>query len=158
MRLAILGTLAIFVAGVKARLARATGLASLRAMPASPDFTEFVQELFAPLGGVSIRRMFGGAGIYCRGVMFGLIADDVVYLKADAESSQAFLARGCTPFVYDGKGRPVQMSYWQMPPELVDDQDEAVAWAKTALAVARAQKAATPPPSRRVTLGAARRR
>ena len=58
-------------------------------MTASPDFIEFVQELFAPLGGVSIRRMFGGAGIYSRGVMFGLIDDDTIYLKADNETRKA---------------------------------------------------------------------
>lgn len=118
-------------------------------MTTSPEFIEFAQELFAPLGAVSVRRMFGGAGIYCRGIMFGLIADDTIYLKADAESSKGFAARGCAPFVYDGKGKPVQMSYWQMPPELIDDADEALAWARTALAVARAQKTEVPPPSRR---------
>lgn len=118
-------------------------------MAASPEFTDFVQELFAPLGGVSIRRMFGGAGIYCRGLMFGLIADDTIYLKADGESKTAFEARGCGPFVYDGKNRPVQMSYWQLPADLIDDPDEAVAWARTALEVARRQRAAAPPQARR---------
>ncbi|MFC3677663.1 TfoX/Sxy family protein [Ferrovibrio xuzhouensis] len=118
-------------------------------MDTSPDFLDFAQELFAPLGGVSVRRMFGGAGLYCRGLMFGLIHDDTIYLKADAETAKAFEARGCGPFTYEGKGKPVQMSYWQMPADLIDDADEAVAWAKTALGVARAQKAATPPPARR---------
>src|SRR3546814_9739567 len=61
---------------------------SLRRMSASPEFVDFAQELFAPLGGVSIRRMFGGAGLYCRGLMFGLIHDDTIYLKADAERSE----------------------------------------------------------------------
>jgi DNA transformation protein len=118
-------------------------------MVASPEFLEFAQELFAPLGGVSTRRMFGGAGLYCRGLMFGLIHDDTVYLKADAETAKAFEARGCGPFTYEGKGKPVQMSYWQMPADLIDNAEEAVAWAKTALGVARAQKAAVPPSSRR---------
>ncbi|MCW0235496.1 MAG: TfoX/Sxy family protein [Ferrovibrio sp.] len=126
-------------------------------MTASRDFTAFIQELFAPLGGVSLRPMFGGAGVYCKGLMFGLIADDTVYLKADADSKKAFEARGCGPFVYDGKGKPVAMSYWKLPPDLIDDAEQALAWARTALDVARAQKAAVPPPSRRITLGAARR-
>src|SRR5690606_2787114 len=132
--------------------------ARLRAMTASPDFAEFVQDLFAPLGCVNIRRMFGGAGIYSRGIMFGLIADDTVYLKADAETRKAFEERGCGPFVYDGKGKPVQMSYWEMPAELIEDAEAALAWARTALDVAKASKAAVPPSSRRVTLGASRRR
>jgi DNA transformation protein and related proteins len=112
-------------------------------MAASPEFIEFANELFAPLGGLTIRRMFGGAGIYSRGIMFGLIVDDTIYLKADGESMKAFQERGCGPFVYDGKGKPIQMSYWQMPAELD---------------VARAGKAATPPPSRRMAAGARRRR
>ena len=126
-------------------------------MTASRDFTAFVQELFAPLGGVSVRAMFGGAGIYSRGVMFALIDDDTLYLKADADSKAAFEAKGCGPFIYDSKGKPVQMSYWKLPPELIDNAEEALAWAKIALDVARAQKAATPPPSRRITMGASRR-
>jgi DNA transformation protein len=126
-------------------------------MPASRDFTTFIQELFAPLGGVTLRPMFGGTGVYSRGLMFALVADDTVYLKADAEGKKAFEARGCGPFVYDSKGKPVQMSYWKLPADLIDNAAEAVAWAKTALDVAKAEKAAIPPSSRRITLGAARR-
>ena len=128
-------------------------------MSASPEFIELVQDLFAPLGGISVRRMFGGAGIYSRGTMFALVHDDTIHLKADAESQKAFLARNCGPFVYQaGNSKPMQMSYWKMPPELVDDAEEALAWAKTALAVARAAKTAVPPPSRRVAAGARWRR
>jgi DNA transformation protein and related proteins len=128
-------------------------------MSASPDFTAFVQDLFAPLGGLSIRRMFGGAGVYSRGVMFALIDDDTLYLKADGETQKAFQDRNCDPFVYEnGAGKPVVMSYWQMPPELIEDQEEALVWAKTALEVARAAKADLPPSSRRVSTAARWRR
>ncbi|MFN3399668.1 MAG: TfoX/Sxy family protein [Ferrovibrio sp.] len=127
-------------------------------MTASRDFTAFVQDLFAPLGGVSTRPMFGGAGIYSKGVMFGLVYGDTLYLKADADSRKDFEAKGSEPFAYQSaQGKPVSTSYWKLPDGLVDDADEAVKWAQTALAIAKAQKAATPPPSRRITLGAARR-
>ncbi len=127
-------------------------------MTASRDFTAFVQDLFAPLGGVSLRPMFGGAGVYSRGVMFGLVYDDVLYLKADADSKASFEAKGGGPFVYqNANGKPVTTTYWKLPDAIVDDADEALKWAKTAFGIAKAQKAATPPPSRRVTLGAARR-
>jgi DNA transformation protein len=127
-------------------------------MTASRDFAAFVQDLFAPLGGVSTRAMFGGVGVYSRGVMFGLVYDDTLYLKADADSRKAFAAKGSGPFVYQNAGgKPVTTSYWKLPAELVDNADEAVKWAQTAWAIAKAEKAATPPPSRRVTLGAARR-
>lgn len=126
-------------------------------MTASRDFIAFVQELFAPLGGIAVRPMFGGAGVYSKGVMFGLVHDDTIYLKADNDSRKTFEARGSGAFVYDGKGKAVTTSYWKLPAELVDNAEEAVKWAQTAWAIAKAQKAATPPPSRRVTLGAARR-
>jgi len=118
-------------------------------MATDSDYLDFVAELFAPLGGVAVRRMFGGAGVYSRGVMFALVIDNTLYLKADANTKDDFEARGMGPFVYDAKGKPISMSYWQMPPELVDDPDEAVAWGRKALGVAKTQKTATPPPSRR---------
>ncbi len=118
-------------------------------MSASQDFMDHAAELFAPLGLIAVRRMFGGAGVYCRGVMFALIVDDTLYLKADAETKGDFEARGAGPFVYTGRGKPVAMSYWQLPPELIDQQDELIEWARKAYAVARKQKAEIPPPSRR---------
>jgi len=118
-------------------------------MSTSQDFIDFVAELFGPLGAVSVRRMFGGAGVYCRGVMFGLIADDTLYLKADADTRGDFEAHGMGPFVYEGKSKPVSLSYWQVPGEVVDDPAEALAWGQKALGVARQQKASTPPLSRR---------
>lgn len=127
-------------------------------MAASRDFTAFIQELFAPLGGVATRPMFGGAGIYSKGVMFGLVHEDTLYLKADADSKAAFEAKGSGPFAYkNASGKPINTSYWKLPAGLVENADEAMKWAQTALAIARAEKAATPPPSRRITMGASRR-
>ncbi len=52
-------------------------------MPVSDDFLNYVLDQLSAWGSVSVRRMFGGAGLYREGRMFGLIADDVVYLKVD---------------------------------------------------------------------------
>lgn len=117
-------------------------------MAVSPEFVAFVEELFAPLGGVRVRRMFGGGGIYSRDVMFGLVSDDTIYLKADAESARAFAARGSGPFVYEGGAKPITMSYWQLPADLIDDADEALVWGRKALNIARTLKAAAPKPRR----------
>lgn len=95
-----------------------------------------LRDLFAAFGPISVRRMFGGAGIYRDGVMFALVADGAIYLKADAESCAAFRSAGCGPFVYDGARGPVTMSYWEMPQALYDDPDALATWARTALAVA----------------------
>ena len=107
-------------------------------MSVSAEFIEFLLESLAPVGSLSARRMFGGAGLYADGVMFGLIADDAVYLKANDETAKAYQAEGLEPFTYRGKSKPVRMSYWRAPERLFDDPEEFVAWAEIALDVARA--------------------
>ena len=89
------------------------------------------------------RRMFGGVGIFRDGLMFALVADDVLYMKADAATSPAYAAEGSGPFVYAGtRGKVTAMAYWQFPERLLDEPDEFVEWARTAFAVAvRRQKA-----------------
>jgi DNA transformation protein len=98
---------------------------------------QLVEDLFRPLGIIVVRRMFGGGGIYCDGLMFGLIADDIIYLKADGRSRAAFAAEGARPFVYQGKRKAVTMSYWRLPDRLLDDPEEALEWGREALRAAR---------------------
>ena len=99
---------------------------------------EAVRDLFARFGPVAVRRMFGGAGIYAEGAMFALLADGVIYLKADEQNAPAFVAEGLQRFAYAaGSGRRVRMSYWRMPDRLYDDPDELAQWAAAALAAAR---------------------
>lgn len=106
-------------------------------MTVSSEFIEFLLETLAPLGPVQSRRMFGGAGLYCDGVMFALIADDAVYLKANDQTSQVYTDEGLKPFTYQGKAKPVTMSYWRIPERLFDDGEEFVVWAGIALGVAK---------------------
>jgi len=113
-------------------------------MTASNGFVELVKDALSGLGPVSVRRMFGGAGVYADGVMFGLIADDTLYLKADDATQRAFEAEGQGPFVYAGRGRTIAMSYWRIPERLLDDSEEMVEWARGALGVARRKAAAKP--------------
>jgi DNA transformation protein len=113
-------------------------------MTASEGFIELLRDALSGLGPVSVRRMFGAAGIYADGVMFGLIADDTLYLKADEETKRAFEEEGLEPFVYVGRGKTIAMSYWSIPERLLDDPDEMVHWARIALGVARRAAAAKP--------------
>jgi DNA transformation protein len=113
-------------------------------MTTSEAFLDFLRDALAGLGPVVVRRMFGGAGISCDGVMFALVADNTLYFKADAASRVAFEAEGLGPFVYEGRGKPVAMSYWRAPERLLDENDELLAWARTALAVARREATAKP--------------
>ena len=115
-------------------------------MTASEGFVELLKDALSGLGPVSVRRMFGGAGVYADGVMFGLIADDTLYLKADDETKRAFEAEGLAPFAYDGHGRKIALPYWRIPERLLDDPDEMVVWAHAALGVARRSAASKPKP------------
>ena len=85
------------------------------------DF-DHISELFAAFGRVDVRTMFGGAGIYADGVMFGLVVDEFIYLKTDERSAARFEREGCGPFTYDTKrGESSLKSYWRMPDRLYDD-------------------------------------
>lgn len=95
---------------------------------------DHITELFAGLGPVSIRRMFGGKGIYFEGVIFALILRDELMLKADAQSAPDFEAAGCTQWVYVNakRSKPVAMPYWTVPDSALDDPDEMTEWARRA--------------------------
>ena len=101
-------------------------------MAASAEFREFLVDLFSAFGPVSIRNMFGGAGVYHAGIMIGLVADDTLYLKVDHVTQPDFEAEGMSAFTYEGKNKPVTMSYWEVPPALLDDPDEFSQWARNA--------------------------
>lgn len=106
---------------------------------------DHIRELFVVFGAVSVRRMFGGAGLYADGVMFGLVSDGQIYLKADAATAAAFEREGCGPFEYGTKaGKRAVMSYWRLPDRLYDDPDDLAQWAKRALAAAQRKPAAKP--------------
>jgi DNA transformation protein and related proteins len=107
-------------------------------------FQDLLIELFEPVGSVSFRRMFRGLGIFRQGLMFALVADDTLYLKADDDTATAFKAEGCGPFIYDGKDRPVVMQYWRLPERLYDDPEEFRQWALNAFAVAERARAEKP--------------
>jgi DNA transformation protein len=101
---------------------------------------ERIAEIFEAFGPVRTRRMFGGTGIYAEGVMFALEAYGTLYVKADAALAARLTAQGSQPFTYKGKGKPIRMSYWQLPETALDDPDEAADWARAALAVAHAAR------------------
>ena len=99
---------------------------------------EFLHELFAPFGAITIKRMFGGFGLSVDGLTFAIVARDVLYLKADHETIPRFESEGCAPFQYEMKGvMRVMKSYWRMPERLYDDPDETADWARASLAIAR---------------------
>jgi DNA transformation protein and related proteins len=107
---------------------------------------EAIRDLFASLGPVRTRRMFGGQGVYAGELMFALEADGELFLKVDDSTVPAFRAAGSRPFVYERDGRATQMSYWRLPDPALDDPDEAARWGRLGLEAAR--RAATAKPKR----------
>ncbi len=108
-------------------------------MPTSSEKKEFVTyvvELMQSIGPVRARGMFGGHGIFCEGLMFGLVADSVLYLKVDKETESEFKAKGLEAFTYNKKGKEFKMSYYQAPEEVLEDSEEMNNWAKKAYGVA----------------------
>jgi DNA transformation protein len=120
----------------------------------SGGFGDFVSELFAGLGPVRVKRMFGGLGVWApshdgKGVMFALVDDEVIYLKADEALKAELAAEGSVAWVYSRRdGWMRETSYWRLPETALDDPDEAVGWARKALAYAQA-KAAEKKPARK---------
>jgi len=84
-------------------------------MSASDAFIELLKDCLAALGPVRAKRMFSGAGLFAEDVMFALVVDDTLYLKADSETQRAFEAEGLAPFSYNRSGRMVSLAYWRAP-------------------------------------------
>ena len=105
------------------------------------EFVDSLHEVFTDFGAIDAKRMFGGYGIYHDGLMFGLVADDVLYLKVDKQSQQRFEERGFSSFLYEKNGKQVKMSYSLAPEGIYDDPDVAREWAVLAFEAAlRADK------------------
>ncbi|RBP51302.1 TfoX/Sxy family protein [Arenicella xantha] len=111
------------------------------------QFVEFLHEVFAEFGAIRSRRMFGGHGIYHDDLMFGLVADDQLFMKTDPTSLPEFVAAGCVPFEFDKDGKKMKMPYYLAPEEIYDDPERASYWAN--LSYSSALRSAAKQPSRR---------
>jgi len=107
--------------------------------------TERLAELFSAYGPVTVRRMFGGAGVFADGLMIALWVEGVVFLKADEHTIPDFEREGLRPFSYETKaGTRTLTSYWRMLERLYDDPDELAVWARRALESARRSSTGAP--------------
>ena len=107
-------------------------------MVASATFAEFLREQLAPLGRITVRRMFGKTGVFCDGVMFGMVTENTLYFRVDDQNRVTFReAEAFPPLNYAKKGSTIDLSFWRVPERRFDEPDELVAWAQAALAAAR---------------------
>ena len=107
-------------------------------MVVSDGFAEFLRDQLAPLGRITMRRMFGKTGVFCDGFMLGMVRDNTLYFRVDEDNRAAFKeAKSFPPLNYEKKGGTIDLSFWRSPERLFDEPDEFVIWARAALAAAR---------------------
>jgi DNA transformation protein len=115
-------------------------------MAYDPPFGDWVREHFAALGHIEIKRMFGGAAVYANGLIFALLDDGIVWLKADDANAPLFVEAGARQFTFPTKdGQTMTMAYWSLPESAMDDAEEAVDWARRSIDVAVRKAAAKRP-------------
>jgi len=105
---------------------------------------DFLADALAPMGAVRVRAMFGGFGVSLDGFSVGIIAEDILYLKADPLDVSRFEAEDLGAFIYEKGGRPVAMSYRQAPAAAMRDAEVLRDWMAGALAAAKKAKRQEP--------------
>jgi DNA transformation protein len=107
-------------------------------MVASETYANFLREQLAPLGRLSMRRMFGKTGVFCDGVMFAMVTENTLYFRVDDHNRETFReAEAFPPLNYAKKGATIDLAFWRVPERLFDEPDELAIWARAALAAAR---------------------
>ncbi|MBK8394657.1 MAG: TfoX/Sxy family protein [Leptospiraceae bacterium] len=105
------------------------------------SYLEFVLERLSIAGNVTIRAMFGGHGIYSGDLMFGLVADGVLYLKVGESNIKDYIQANMKPFSYEAKnGKPISMSYWRLPLDILESNDDLPKWINKAVEAAKMAK------------------
>lgn len=119
-------------------------------MVASDSFADFLREQLAPVGHVTMRRMFGKTGVFGDGLMLAMVRDDALYFRVDDENRALFKeAKAFPPLNYEKGGGSIDLAFWRAPERLFDEPDELVAWARAALGAARRGAAKRTMPKRK---------
>ena len=107
-------------------------------MVASDSFADVLREQLAPVGHVTLRRMFGKTGVFCDGLMLAMVRDDALYFRVDDDNRALFKeAEAFPPLNYEKGGGSIDLAFWRAPERLFDEPDEFLIWARAALGAAR---------------------
>lgn len=106
----------------------------------SSNYLEYIMEILAPHGEITVRSMFGGYGIYKNGVIFALIAYDELYFKVDESNKSQYKKFDSEPFTYEAKGKKSTMSYWKVPIEILEDEEQIGVWLNQSYGVSLKKK------------------
>lgn len=115
---------------------------------AEDSFKSFVLDQLSALPELRAKAMFGGHGLYSGDSFFGILDEGRVFFKVDDATRAAYESSGMPPFTYEMKGRPMTMSYYEVPPEILEDRNECVIWASQAIQIAVSKSARKTPRSR----------
>src|SRR5437764_11767062 len=118
-------------------------------MAVSSEYLDYVHDQLSGLGGVSSRRMFGGAGLYCDEFFFALIDNDTLYLRVDDANRADFTTRGMGQFRPYADRPELSMSYYETPADVLEDPAQLVSWARRSVAVAMGAAKLTGKPAAR---------
>ncbi|MDQ3282459.1 MAG: TfoX/Sxy family protein [Acidobacteriota bacterium] len=109
-------------------------------MPVSEEFREFVlEQLRRVVARVTWRKMFGAVGVYADGVFFAIVDDDTLYYKVGDASRVRYAEAGSKAFDAYGGGRQ-SMTYFELPPDVLEDEERLREWTREAVEVARTRK------------------
>lgn len=109
-------------------------------MSVSDEYLVFINDQLGRLRPISIRRMFGGAGIYYEGNFFAIVADDVLYFKVDDSNRRDYVAAGMEPFTFMIDNKQAVMSFYEVPVDILENKEKAKLWAMKAVGVAQSAK------------------
>lgn len=128
-------------------------------MAVSAGFIDFVKDAFTPFGEITVRKMFGGGGVYCDGMFFAVLDEETVYLKTDAVTRAAFEGAGLEAFSFETKNGDIALtSYFAAPEGMFDDEDELRRWTTLALDAARRAVKLKPAPARKAAKKVAKKK
>lgn len=105
-------------------------------MAVNDSYRDFVLEQLEHFGPITAKKMFGGIGLFFDGLMFGLIAKDVMYLKTDDSNRAEYEKASMVPFK-PFEDKPMLMPYYEVPGDILENKVELVRWARTAWEIAR---------------------
>jgi len=105
-------------------------------MSSQKEFVAFILEGLTPLGAVTSKNMFGGAGIFRENLMFGLVIQGTLYFKVDDGLRDEYVRQDCEAFTYTRQGKPCQLYYFSAPEEALENQEELLFWARKSWQVA----------------------
>ena len=97
------------------------------------SFKSFVLDQLGAMPDVRAKAMFGGHGLYQGDSFFGILAEGRLYFRTDEMSQAEYIARGMAPFTYEQRGKTLTMRYHEVPPAVLEDSAELIAWALKAI-------------------------